>query len=166
MNGSAANLRMVSSDAVERDRRDDRVDPAAVGQAGVDHRAGLVDAPARPGPTILSMVRRRCASSVNAASTGVDPAGALDVDLVGPLTMISVTSGSRSSGSSGPWPRISSATSCGDPGAVGRGERGLLVLEDLLQRLPDPLLELALVQVRVVQLGPEALQQGLVHARA
>ena len=32
--------------ALERERRDDRVDAAAVGQARVDHRRGLVDAPA------------------------------------------------------------------------------------------------------------------------
>ena len=32
--------------AIQRQRRNDRVDAAAVGQAGVDHRAGFVDAAA------------------------------------------------------------------------------------------------------------------------
>ena len=40
---------MVSVGPVERQRRDDRVDAGAVGQAGVDQRRGLVDAPADPG---------------------------------------------------------------------------------------------------------------------
>ena len=46
VNGSVANFRMVSMRAVEGDRRDDRVDTRAVGQAGVHQRAGLVDAAA------------------------------------------------------------------------------------------------------------------------
>ncbi len=44
--GTLANLRIDSSGAVDRQRRDDRVDAAAVGQAGVDHRRGFVDPPA------------------------------------------------------------------------------------------------------------------------
>ena len=39
--------------AVDGQRRDDRVDAAAVGQAGVDHRAGLVDATADPGDDLV-----------------------------------------------------------------------------------------------------------------
>ena len=35
--------------AAQRERRDDRVDAAAVGEARVDHRRGLVDAACRPG---------------------------------------------------------------------------------------------------------------------
>ena len=46
VSGVAANLRMVSDRADQADRRDDGVDARAVDQAGVDHRARLVDAPA------------------------------------------------------------------------------------------------------------------------
>ena len=97
--------------AVERHRRDHGVDPGAVGQAGVDQRAGLVDAPADAADDLVddaaqvrlvAEARRRPGRSCRA----------LDEDARGPLTMISVISGSRSSGSSGPWPRISSETSC------------------------------------------------------
>ena len=48
--------------AVEGDRRDDRVDAGAVGQAGVDHRAGLVDAAADPADDLVdgaAQVQRR-----------------------------------------------------------------------------------------------------------
>ena len=38
----------MTTGAVEGQRRDDRVEPRAVGQAGVDHRRGLVDPPADP----------------------------------------------------------------------------------------------------------------------
>ena len=39
--------------AVDRDRRQHGVDAAAVGQAGVDHRAALVDAAADPGDDLV-----------------------------------------------------------------------------------------------------------------
>ena len=51
----------------------------------------------------------------------------------------------------------------GDAGAVGEGERGVLRREHFLQRQADLLLDLALGQPRVVELGPEVLQQCLVH---
>ena len=44
--GTRANLRIDSERAVERQRRDDRVDAAAVGETRVDHRRRFVDAPA------------------------------------------------------------------------------------------------------------------------
>jgi hypothetical protein len=49
VNGLAANFRMVMTGPDQRQRRDDRVDAGAVGQAGVDHRRRLVDAPADRG---------------------------------------------------------------------------------------------------------------------
>ena len=67
--------------AVERQRRDDRVDAAAVGEAGVDHRRGFVDPAADRGddllddpqqvPLVLEADRRRLQHAV-----------ALDEDLV------------------------------------------------------------------------------------
>ena len=68
--------------ARERQRRDDHVDAAAVGQAGVDHRRGLVDAAADlrhhlgDDPAQLRLV-------VEAHRRLVEPALALDPDLVG-----------------------------------------------------------------------------------
>ena len=44
--GSLANLRMVRIEPSKRQRRDDGVDARAVGQTGVHHGGGLVDAPA------------------------------------------------------------------------------------------------------------------------
>ena len=66
----------------ERERRDDRVDAAAVGQARVDHRRGLVDAPADlrddpvDDPQQVGVVEERRLGLL-------DPAVPLDVDLVG-----------------------------------------------------------------------------------
>ena len=51
--------------AVERQRRNDRVDARAVGQPGVHHRARLVDPAAHCGLTIRSMIRIRWPSSLN-----------------------------------------------------------------------------------------------------
>ena len=51
--GSAANLRIVSSEPSMASGGMIGVDPAAVGQAGVDHRAGLVDAAADPGDDLV-----------------------------------------------------------------------------------------------------------------
>ena len=44
--GSRENFRIVTRRPAQCERRDDRVDAAAVGQARVDHRRGLVDAAA------------------------------------------------------------------------------------------------------------------------
>ena len=46
--GREPNIRIVTDRAVERQRGDDRVEPRAVGQPGVDHRRGLVDPAADP----------------------------------------------------------------------------------------------------------------------
>ena len=68
--------------AAQRQRRDDHVHALAGGQAGVDHRAGLVDAAVdgRDDPVDrLEELRLVGEGDVGA----LDPAGALDVDLVG-----------------------------------------------------------------------------------
>ena len=51
-----------------------------------------------------------------------------------------------------------------DAGAVGGRERRVLGLDDGLERLPHPLLEVGLLEVRVVQLRSEAADQRLVDA--
>ena len=51
--GTRANLRIDSRRSVERERRHDRVDAAAVRKAGVDHRRRFVDAAADRGNDLL-----------------------------------------------------------------------------------------------------------------
>ena len=60
------------------------VDAAAVGQAGVDHRAGLVDAAADPADDPLDQWRR-CGSSSKPTGSRSQPPAPLDVDVVGPV---------------------------------------------------------------------------------
>ena len=68
--------------AAERERRDDRVDAASVGQARVDHRRGLVDAPPDLGDDAVDDPQQ--VGVVEEGRLGLlDPAGPLDVDLVG-----------------------------------------------------------------------------------
>ena len=74
--------------AVQRQRRDDRVDAAAVGEAGVDHRAGLVDAPADLAddavddlPQVRVVAERTSASSSRPAALDVDAVEAVDQDV-------------------------------------------------------------------------------------
>ena len=89
--------------AVDRQRRNDRVDAAAVGQTRIDHRRALVD-PASDRTTILPMIRSRCRSSAKRDARLLQLAAPLDEDRRGVLTMMSVIDGSFSSGSSGPRP--------------------------------------------------------------
>ena len=74
--------------AVEGDRRHHRVDPAAVGQAGVDHRAALVDPAADPGhdlvddaAQVLLVDEGRVDRHDPAEPLDVDPVRAVDHDL-------------------------------------------------------------------------------------
>ena len=96
--------------AGQRQRRQHGVHAAAVRQAGVDHRPGLVDPAAhlshhlRDDPAQVRVVVEVNARLVQLALT-------LDPDLRRPLTMISVIVSSASRRSSGPWPRMSSAIS-------------------------------------------------------
>ena len=82
--------------------------------------------------------------------------------LSAPLTMISVTSGSRSSGSSGPWPRISSETSWAIRVRSAWRQRGLLGVDDFLKGLADLVRELGLLEVRVVEPRAEVVDERLV----
>ncbi len=70
--------------AAERERRDDRVDPAAVGQSGIDHRRRLVDAAADLRHDAVDDAQQM--RVVEEGGVGLlDPAGALDVELVRPV---------------------------------------------------------------------------------
>ena len=79
---SRGKRRIVIVGPAQRERRDDHVHALAAGQARVDHRAGLVDAPVdgRDDPVDrLEQLRLVGERDVGA----LDPAVALDVDLVG-----------------------------------------------------------------------------------
>ena len=66
--------------AVERERRDDRVDARAVGRRA--STIGFDSSTRRPTrETIFSMIRIRCASSLKRADGALEPAVALHVDL-------------------------------------------------------------------------------------
>ena len=97
--------------ARQRQRRDDRVDAAAVGQARVDHRRRLVDAPPDlrddlvDDPAQVRLV-------VEAHGRLVEAALALDPDVVRAVDHdLGDACRRRASRSSGPWPRMSSAIS-------------------------------------------------------
>ncbi len=163
MNGSAANLRIVSiapssaiggMTALTREPSGSRA--STIGLASSTRR------PTRP--TILSIVRRRWTSLGERGVDGEDPAGALDVDLVRAVDHDLGDVGVAQE-------RLERAVAedlvgdlLGDPGAVRGAERRLLQLEHLLQGLPHPLLELGLLQPGVVQLRAEVVDQRLVHA--
>ena len=67
--------------AVDRERRDDRVDAGAVGEAGVDHRRRLVDAPADRGHDLVDHLAEPGVGA-EALVGAVELAAALDVDRV------------------------------------------------------------------------------------
>ena len=149
--GSAANLRIVSS---EPSRASGGM--TALTRLPSGSRAstiGLDSSTRRPTrPTILSIVRRRWASSVNCPSTLEDPAAALDVDRVGAVDHDLGDVRVAQEGLDRPVAEDVVGDLLGDPGAVGDGQRRLVLGEHLLQRQPDLLLELGLGQPRVVQL--------------
>ena len=126
MSAFRANLRIVSDGPRQRERRDDRVDAAAVGQARVDHRRGLVDAPADlrddpvDDPQQVGVVEERGLGLLDPAVRARRTPGRT------PLTITSVTLGSLQE-------RLERAVAedvVGDlaleVGAVARAERSLL----------------------------------------
>ena len=113
--------------------------------------------------TILSMVRRRCASSVKVPSTWIDPPGALDVDRVEAVDHDLGDVGVAQVGLERSVAEDVVGDLLGDPRPVGDRERRVVLRQHLLQRLTHLLLELGLGQPRVVELGPEVVEQRLVH---
>ena len=113
--------------------------------------------------TILSIVRRRWASSVNAPSTWWIAPGPLDVDRVGAVDHDLGDVGVAQVGLERAVAEDVVGDLLGDAGAVGDGQRRLVLGEHLLQRLAHLLLELGLGEPRVVELGAEVVQQRLVH---
>ena len=149
---------------VHGQRRDDGVHAAAVGEAGVHHRAGLVDATADAGHDLVDGAPQ--VRLVGEVAVDLDqPAAALDVDAVRAvdhdLGEVRVAQ-----------ERLDRAVAedvvgdlLGDPGPLGGGEQDVLGLHGLLQRALDHVLELGLGQLGVVQLRAELLEQGVVHLR-
>ena len=81
VSASAENLRMVRHRPLERERRDDHVHARTVGQAGVDHRRGFVDAAADGRDDPLDHAHQM--TVVGKARVGlVQHAGALDEHLI------------------------------------------------------------------------------------
>ena len=119
----------------------------AVGETGVDHRAGLVDASADAGHDLVD----RAAQVLLVAEPALDPlqpAAALDPDVV-----VTVDHDLGEVGVA--QERLDRAVAedvvgdlLGDPGAVRRGEDDVLVLHGVLEGAADHPLELALGQVR------------------
>ncbi len=101
VSGSAANFRMVSSEPSTASGGITALTRLPSGRRA--STIGLDSSTRRPTrPTILSMVRRRWASSANRPSTGCSRPPRSTKIWSGPLTMISVTSMSRRYGSIGP----------------------------------------------------------------
>src|SRR5262245_55186848 len=76
-----------------------------------------------------------------------------------PFTMISVTSESRTNGSSGPSPRTLSPI-CRPTRSLSCGEAGLVLVQQLAKALLDETLELGVGERSVVELRPERLHQA------
>src|SRR5439155_24709840 len=145
---------------VDRDRRYHGVDPASVGQPGVDHRARLVDAPADPRhdpvdhPAQVALVGERRVDGVALTEAlHVDPVPRVHHDL-GDVRVAQQ--------------RLDRAVAEDlvddllvrlDP--VGGGER-LLLGQYLRQRFEDRADQVVVVTGQLVQLRAEQLQQRLV----
>ncbi len=138
--GSAANLRIVS------------VEPSsaiggttALTRLPSGRRAstiGLASSTRRPTrETILSMTRRRWSSSMNAASTGVDPAEPLDVD---PVRAVDHDLGDVRVAQQRLERAVAEDLVAAAPrrsGPVGDGQRGVVAGQHVAEGLPHPLFE-------------------------
>ena len=148
--------------AVERQRRDDGVDAAAVGQPGVDHRAGLVDAAAHLADDLVDGAPQ--VHLVGEVSLhGEQPSAPLHEDLVRAVDHDLADVRVAEERLDGAVAQDVVGDLLGDAGAVGDRERGVLGRQDVLQRQADPLLELGLGELGVVELRADALEQPLVH---
>ena len=133
--GSAANFRIVSSDPSRAmgGRTAFTRDPSGrrASTIGLDSSTRL---PTRD--TILSMVRRRCASSENRASTGnILPSRSMKMSS-GPLTMISVIVLVAQEGLKGPVTQDVVGDVLGNACPVRERERRLLRVDHVLERHP------------------------------
>ena len=123
--------------AVDRERRDHRVQAGAVGQAGVDHRRGAVE----PQP-------ERChdpfddvddARGVEVEHHRFEPAGAFDVGTAGTVDHDLGDGGIGEQGLERPQPRDLVGELLEQGVEPGRGEQRLLVVEQVAEGLPHRL---------------------------
>ena len=99
---------------------------------------GLASSTRRPsGDRMRSMTCSRCAESANRAGAGSMRPHRSTNTASGPLTMTSVTSGSRRSGSSGPNPSVSSTTACTTARRSAAGMTRRSCIDELLDELPE-----------------------------
>jgi hypothetical protein len=120
--------------AIDRQRRDHHVDPRAVGEAGVDHRAELVDAAAEGRQDPLDRVAQLLL--VGEADRGrFDPPGALDEDAVGPVHHHLLDQRVGEQDLQRAEADAVADDAGGDLGAVGRGEDRRLRVDQFPHRL-------------------------------
>jgi hypothetical protein len=148
--------------AVDRERRDDRVDTRSVGETRVHHRTRLVHSAADLGDdlvdraTELPLVVELGPGPVQLARTlHVDRVPVVHHDL-GDLRVADV--GLERSKTEDAVTDLAN-----DEELLLRGERSLFFVEELSQALVDHALELGVGKGRVVQAGTEAFDQALLH---
>ena len=163
--GSLENFRMVRNGPADGERVDDRVDAGAVGQAGVDHGLGLVDAAADLAHDLVDDAPE--VGLVDEAGRGLlDAAGPLDVDRVravdhdlGDLLVLEE-----------PVDRAVAEDVVGDVldelGLVGGRQRRPLLGQGRLQLLVHPAAEVVLGEPLVVEDRAELVDQVVVDLLA
>ena len=151
--------------AVDRERRDHGVDARAVGQAGVDHRARLVDAAADPGDDLVDRASQVALvgepgghRSQPAVLLDEDRVVAVDHDL-GDVAVVQELLDR-------PVADDVVADLLGDPQPVARAQRPLLGGDHVGQDRAQLLVELVGVHVGLVELRTQGLQQLGVDSRA
>ena len=163
VNGSAANLRMVSDAAVDGQRGYDGVDTASVGETGVDHRGRLVHPAAdarddlvdRP-PQVRLVLELAVDLDQLALALEVDVEGAVDHHL-GDVDVAQV-------GLERAVAEDVVGDVLGDPLAVAAGQRPVARRQHVGEDDSHLGLELGGLEVGVVQLGTELLEELAVHA--
>jgi hypothetical protein len=140
--------------AVQGYRRDDRVDAGAIGQPGVYHRGALVDPAANPADDLVDGSPQMGVAG-ELRVDGEDLARTLDEDVVRPvhhdLADLAVTQQRLQR----PEAQDLVRDLLGNAVAVRCRQRRVLGVDHRLERLPDPQLQLALLEVGIVQLRAE-----------
>ena len=140
---------------VDRQRRDDDVDPRAVGEPRVHHRAELVDPAAQRGQDPLDRVAKRPLRGEPDLGR-LDPPAALDVDLVGAVDHHLVDRGVREQLLERAEADRVAQDQLADPGAARLREHRGVIVDQLRHRA----LEVVAARPPRGRLGPAALDQA------